>query len=175
MSDPGPEQRIVELEEELARLKWDSGARELSPALFQHILGTMSEAVLVTDQEGRLTYVSPNVKAVLGIDLEEALARGSIDQLLGPVPLAGKALRDPNGPLELEIGIRDGDNQDRVLQVKASRIDQGGPALLFTCWDRTGTWKNEEKIKALTRFLDAVKPKQNSGSSSFRCRGGRRG
>lgn len=54
---------------------------ELDPARFPRASGDASELVFRTSRDGRYTYVSPNVRTILGYEPEELLAQDPLESV----------------------------------------------------------------------------------------------
>jgi PAS domain S-box-containing protein len=119
------------------------------------ILSQITETVLLTDDDGNVTYVCPNVHYIFGYTAEEVRDLGSIDELLGEDPTPkGFSAGDLTENIELEITDRD-DREHTVLVTINSVSIQGGTKL-FTVRDVTERVESERKLAAERERLEAV-------------------
>jgi|GEM_PF-5823486 len=104
-------------------------------AIYAGILANLTEAVLLTDDTGQLTFVSPNVETVLGVSAAQVRAAGSISALLGQNPFDLEALQQLGTlpPIAAQIQLELG-NQ-RVVSIAVKRVQMGRSTRLYTCRD----------------------------------------
>ncbi|MDW7711110.1 MAG: PAS domain-containing sensor histidine kinase [Deferrisomatales bacterium] len=115
--------------------------------LHELVLSNISDAVFITDEVGRFTYICPNVHTIFGYPIGEVTAMGNIQGVLGDF-VFDRARLDAEGELaNLERQVRDkgGDEHVVLVNVKRVRIEDG--TLLFTCRDVTERKKMEEALR----------------------------
>ncbi len=103
--------------------------------MYADILASISDAVFITDDDGTLTFVCPNVHTIFGYDQTEILAWGNIQALLG------EALKPPaNLPAigeiaNVECQIKDKAGKTHYLFVNIKAVTLGKGTVLYTCRD----------------------------------------
>ncbi len=112
------------------------------------ILSHISDAVLVTDEGGSFTYVSPSVKGVFGYSPEQVCELGQIGRLLGYDFFSRKLLRERGEIRNIQRRIRDRDGVPRVVLVRVSQVNVRGGSLLFSCRDISERTRAEEALLA---------------------------
>lgn len=105
----------VRLEEELTE----------SEERFRSLIEKAHDIIVVIDEVGTITFLSPSVERVLGYKPEEELGKSVFEYVVDEdVPKGMDALRrlleDPNAVLNHEFGVRHGDGSRREVEVTAS-------------------------------------------------------
>lgn len=121
-----------------------------SEELHRATLGSISDAVFMTDDLGLFTYVCPNVDVIFGYSPDEVRAMLSIDRLLGG-PLCDHDELVRRGEIrnvEREVVSRTG--EPRVVLIHMKHVSIQGGAMLCTCRDVTEL-KQAERELAVTR------------------------
>ena len=127
-----------------------------SEELHRLTLDSMSDAILIADDEGHLTYICPNVRKIFGFTTEEVRDLGRIDRLLGP-DLFDPASLEESGELpniEREVSAKSGDN--RTLLVSVKRVSIRGGTVLYTCRDISDRKKTENIFRSLVTGTGTV-------------------
>jgi len=133
------------------RQKVERELRE-SEALYRSTLGTISDAVFITDDRGRFTFISPNVDAIFGYAPDEIRNLGNIALLLGeglfdPDELIG---RKEISNIERDVTVKSGETRSLLVNVKRVRIKDG--TLLYTCHDVTERKHAQERLRRAERL-----------------------
>jgi PAS domain S-box-containing protein len=132
--------QVAQLEDKLDHLcEHGTTAKALQQheAMHREVLGVVSDVVLITDETGRLTYVSPNAHFIFGHSPADILKQGRIGNLL-PSELINPDLLEQRGELSnLECQIRDSVGRARNLLVTVRRIDLRCGKILYACRDVT--------------------------------------
>ncbi len=117
-------------------------AEELQRTVLSNILDT----VLITDDDGRVTYVCANVNYIFGYSAEEVREMGTLDALLGadPVPQEfgdGDVVKN----IDWEVTDADGNKHDVLVTVKSVSIQDG--TRLYSVRDITELIEAEEELE----------------------------
>ena len=100
-------------------------------------MSVLSDAVLIADDAGRLTYVSPNAHFIFGYSPSDILKQGRVSFLL-PGDLFDRDVLEQRGEIaNIECQIRDAVGRARNLLVTVRRVDRQGGTVLFACRDVT--------------------------------------
>ena len=111
-------------------------------------LGSISDAVFLTDDEGVFTFVCPNVDVIFGYGPDEVRAMTRIDALLGS-DLFDRAALAALGEIrnvERDITSKTGDRRNLLVHIKQVSIK--GSTVLYTCRDVTERRHAEEELRA---------------------------
>jgi PAS domain S-box-containing protein len=117
-----------------------------SEELHRAVLGNISDAVLITDNEGRFTFVCPNVDVIFGFVPDEIRAMGHIGRLLGEnlfetPPSFDRELQN----IEREVTAKSGERRTVLIHVKGVSIKGG--TLLYACRDVTERRQAEDAAR----------------------------
>jgi PAS domain S-box-containing protein len=118
-----------------------------SEELHRITLSSMSDAVFLTDDDGRLTFVCPNVDVIFGYAPDEVHAM-TLGRLLGEnlFDRADLAARTEITNIEREVTSKSGERRTILIHVKEVSI-QGG-TVLFACRDITDRKRTEDELRA---------------------------
>ncbi len=106
-------------------LQWFAAAREASEGRFEALVHEASDIIVVSDTEGRLTYVSPAFERILGSSAGQFRFR-SAAEMMHPDDLANMRGRDPeirgadSLGMKTEIRLRHSDGSWRWFEAKVS-------------------------------------------------------
>jgi PAS domain S-box-containing protein len=119
-----------------------------SEELHRITLANISDAVLLTDDQGAFTYICPNVDAIFGHRREEVAAMGHIARLMGDGLPVSAALAAESGDIrdvEREVTTKSGER--RTLLVRLKRVSIKGGTVLYVCRDITARKQAEEALR----------------------------
>src|SRR5262245_41938514 len=124
-----------------------------SEELHRATLGSISDAVFLTDADGVFTFVCPNVDVIFGYVPDEVRAMTRIGRLLGEelFDRAELAARGEIRNLEREVTSKSGVRRTVLVHVKAVSIK--GATVLYTCRDITERKQAEEELRAARNDL----------------------
>ena len=112
-------------------------ASQEAEALHREVMSVVSDAVLIADDAGRLTYVSPNAHFIFGYSPSDILKQGRVGFLL-PGDLFDRDVLEQRGEIaNIECQIRDAVGRARNLLVTVRRVDRQGGTVLYACRDVT--------------------------------------
>ncbi|MGD0379156.1 MAG: EAL domain-containing protein [Acidimicrobiales bacterium] len=106
-------------------LQWFATARETSEGRFEALVHEASDIIIVSDNKGRLTYVSPAFNRILGSDIGDFRSR-SVAEVIHPDDLAqmqgrSKEIRQAFGTgMGAEVRLRHADGSWRWFEAKVS-------------------------------------------------------
>ena len=146
--DPGPGRdasaelaalraRVDELERDAASRRSAEAELRESEEIHRITLGSISDAVFITDDAGAFTFICPNVDVIFGYSFDEVRAFGNIARLLGDKGFDLKGLETSNEIRNVEHEIRDKAGCTHALIVNVKRVSIRGGTLLYTCRDIT--------------------------------------
>ncbi|MBR8828994.1 MAG: PAS domain S-box protein [Gomphosphaeria aponina SAG 52.96 = DSM 107014] len=133
-----------------------------SEKLHRIILSHISDAVFITDNSGRFTFICPNAQNIFGFSFQEVERLGNINQLLGEnlfdVAQLMKSKEITN--IEREIIDKYGQQHFLLVNVKQVRIPTKKKnetklgTILLTCRDITERKQAEEQLRRLNSALE---------------------
>ncbi len=120
-----------------------------SEELHRVTLNNMTDTVLITNEDGRYTYVCPNVHFIFGYTADEIHEQGTIDDLLGE-DLFDRAELAAEGVLKnIETTATDKAGREHTLLVNIREVSIQDGSLLFSCRDITKRKQREEALATL--------------------------
>src|SRR5262245_36032051 len=124
-----------------------------SEELHRVTLSSISDAVFLTDDEGRFTFICPNVDVIFGYLPDEVQAMTTISQLLGAnlFDRAELAAQGEIRNIEREITAKSGERRHLLIHLKDVSI-QGG-TVLYSCRDVTDRKHAEEALRVARQDL----------------------
>jgi PAS domain S-box-containing protein len=140
-----------------------NGGRELayrqlrdSEDLHRATLTNISDAVFLTGDDDRFTFVCPNVDVIFGYSPDEVNALERIGKLLGDglFDRADLATRGEIRNIEREVTVKSGETRTILVHVKAVSIQSG--TVLYCCRDVTELKSAEEQLRTLRADLTHV-------------------
>ncbi|WP_312909854.1 bacterio-opsin activator domain-containing protein [Natronosalvus caseinilyticus] len=131
--------------------------RELrrSEELHRVTLAHMTDTVLLTDEEGRFTYVCPNVHFIFGYTAAEIHELGTIDALLGDF-YDEDALADRGVLTNVECTATDRGGDEHALLVNVREVSIQDGRRLFSCRDVTTRKQRERALTSLHETARAL-------------------
>ncbi|MEW5945419.1 MAG: ATP-binding protein [bacterium] len=151
------------------RKRAEEALRE-SEELHRITLSSISDAVFITDDAGRFTYICPNVDVIFGYDFSEVRKLGSIGRLLGDGLFDRNALEARGEIQNIERDISDKHGGNHSLLVNVKRVSIRGGTVLYTCRDITERKAAEEALQRSEKQLSALSKKIISTQEEERAR-----
>lgn len=118
-----------------------------SEELHRATLNAISDAVFLTDGEGRFTYICPNVNVIFGYVPDEVQALGRIDALLGEDLFDRDRLLSVGEFTNIEREVRTKSGEQRRLLIIVKAVSIQGSAVLYACRDITERSRAKEELR----------------------------
>jgi two-component system sensor kinase FixL len=140
-----------------------NGGRELayrqlheSEELHRATLRNISDAVFLTDDEDRFTFVCPNVDVIFGYSPDEVTAMQRMSKLLGDglFDRSELAACGEIRNLERNVTVKSGESRTVLVHIKAVAIQRG--TVLYCCRDVTELRHAEEQLRMVRAELTHV-------------------
>lgn len=144
---PGQTPYFLGVFEDISQRKQAEQALKESEALHRLTLGSISDAVFITDDAGHFTFICPNVDAIFGYSFEDVRELGTIDRLLGQALFDGADLAEKQELPNLERRIRDVFGQEHTLLVTVKQVSIGSGTRLYSCRDISKRKQTEEALR----------------------------
>jgi PAS domain S-box-containing protein len=119
-----------------------------SEELHRLTVESISDAVFITDDDGRFTFICPNVDVIFGYAPDEVEALGGIGGLLGESLFDRAELRARRElhNIERDITTKSGERRSLLVLIKEVSIQRG--TVLYVCRDVTERKQVEEELRA---------------------------
>ncbi len=115
--------------------------------LYREVLFSISDAVLVADEAGRLVWACPNVSHSFLCSAEEVMALGTVEKVFGKAIFLPEDLRERGELANIETAIRDKAGDEHILLVSVKEVQIGRGRLLYSCRDITARRRAEEALE----------------------------
>jgi PAS domain S-box-containing protein len=149
--------QVAQLEDRLDHVSEHGAAAKAwqhSEALHQLVMCAVADAVLMTDDAGRLTYVSPNAHFIFGHSPADILKQGRITFVL-PSDLFDPDVLEQRGEIaNIECQIRDAVGRARSLLVTVRRVEGLKGTIQYVCRDVTERTRIELDYELLSLTLE---------------------
>ena len=129
---------------------------EATMDLYRATLSSMSDTVLITDDNGEFTYVCPNVEFIFGYTAEEFKQLETVKALFGE-PLFDREALEANGELsnvEADITVKSGEKRTVLVSIKQVSIREG--TTLYTVRDITERKERERDLRRYERMVNTM-------------------
>ena len=128
------------------RKEMEDALRE-SEELHRVILESISDAVFITDDNGKFVYICPNVDVIFGYSGKETAEFGNISGLFGSMPIDKEMLKEKGEMENIEHDISDKTGKMRTILVNAKKVAIGNGTILYTCHDITDRKRAEVALR----------------------------
>ncbi len=124
-----------------------------SEELHRVTLSSISDAVFLTDDDGRFTFICPNVDVIFGYVPDEVQAMSRISHLLGENLFDRSELtaRGEIRNIEREVTAKSGEHRSLLIHLK--KVSIKGGTVLYSCRDVTDRRHAEEELRAVRQEL----------------------
>ncbi|MGA9533591.1 MAG: GAF domain-containing protein [Anaerolineales bacterium] len=144
---------IIGVSTDITELRRIQDALAQSERLHRLILSNISDAVLMTDDQGLFTYICPNVEVIFGYTVEQVAEMGRIERLLPSRLVERDHLEQVGEVSNIPVKITDVSGQDHDLLVNVKLVDIDGGRVLYTGRDATERVAREQELDWFTRQL----------------------
>ncbi len=126
-------------------------ALRASEELHRATLSNISDAVFMADDEGKFTFVCPNVDVIFGYSPDEVLQMGRLEALLGEDLFDPAELDEQVEIQNVEREVTTKSGERRIVLMHLKRVSIAGGTVLCTCRDVTALKETERQL-ALARL-----------------------
>jgi PAS domain S-box-containing protein len=164
---------IVGCAQDISERKFAQLALQESEELHRVVLGNISDAVFLTDHQGKFTFICPNVSFIFGYSREEIATIGNIYHLLGEDVFSLEELSSKGEIHNIERVVKDRFENEHYLLINIKQFIHKEGKFLYCCRDITErkqaeaeklalSERNETLVKTLGEIVYEYDVKQNS-------------
>ncbi len=125
----------------------------VSESAYRLMLESISDTVIVTDDQGELLYVCPNTFEIFGLSQDKIYSYQHIQVLMNGSVCEISNLKSKGELRNIEWSIQNSDGQRRYLSVSAKSVNIGEGTVLYVMKDITDKKLSEKKLsESETRF-----------------------
>ena len=155
LDENGDIEYLVSAIEDVTERKRLERELRVSEELHRATLSNITDTVFITDDDGRFTYVCPNVHFIFGYTGEEVREMGTVEALLGDDPAPdGVADGDVLENIEQRVTDAEGDEHTVLVTVNPVSIQDG--TKLYSARDVTDLVESERRLERERERLEAV-------------------
>ncbi len=145
------------LSETLRKLNNASGKLKESEEFYRVTLNAISDAILMTDKKGKITYIGPNAESMFGMSRKQIFELKSIGVLLNADLFSYEEIKRKKEIKNVEYKIDKANSKSLVLIATHTAIDLGEHKILHTIRDITEiTEAKEALVYSETKLLMAI-------------------
>ena len=118
-----------------------------SEALHRVVLNNISDAVFLTDDNGRFSYVCDNASYIFGFSVREVLEFSSVYELLPGIQTYYTTLDREKEIRNIEYSCLDKQGHEHVLLIDLKRVAIRNGTILYTCHDISRRKQAEDALR----------------------------
>ncbi|MFW5799695.1 MAG: PAS domain S-box protein, partial [Spirochaetota bacterium] len=147
---------IVIILHDITRQMESQKALQESERLHRITLNNISDAVFITDDNGKFTYICPNAEVIFGYTEEEIGNFAYINKILDDSIYDKETLYETGEITNLKLKIKNKQGRIKNLLVNVKRVSIGEGSILYTCHDVSELKKAEDRISRLNRMYSLL-------------------
>jgi len=153
---PGKPHRIVLVMEDATVSRLIQYAVEESEVFHRAILESVSDAVFLADDSGRIVYVGGNVQEIFKKSTQEIQDLGNIEAILGKDLFDPETLSGKGEIANIEREVTDASGQKRTLLISVKRVAFRQGTVLYNCRDYTEGKEQESRLSEALAQLGTI-------------------
>ena len=150
------EQRIRTLEKRQDVSEGIDSTPENPEAVYRRMLESISDTVIVTDDQGNMVYVCPNTEKIFGLSQDEVLSLNTIQKLMNGSICDISELKEQGELQNIERSIKDISGQTRFLLINVKSVNINGSTVLYVMRDITNRKQDEEELKRYRNIVSST-------------------
>jgi PAS domain S-box-containing protein len=145
------------------RRKAEEALRE-SEELHRITLSSISDTVIITNDDGKFTFICPNIDFIFGYSNQEVQSLGHVSELLGQDLFDRKELLKKGEIKNIDLDAKDKSGRIHSLLMNVKNVSIKGGTILYTLHDVTKRKKAEESLKISEERYALAQQAANIGS-----------
>ena len=150
------EQRIRAFEKEKDASKGFYLTPKNPEAVYRLMLESISDTVIVTDDQGNMLYVCPNSAIIFGLSQDEILSLNTVQKLMDGSICDTSDLKEQGKLQNIEWTIKDANGQTRFLLINVKSVNINGGTVLYVMRDITDRKQEEEDLKRYRNIVSST-------------------
>jgi PAS domain S-box-containing protein len=150
------EQRIRALEKGQDASKGIDSTPKNPEAVYRIMLESISDTIIVTDDQGNMLYVCTNTAIIFGFSQDEVLSLNTIQKLLDGSICDISDLKEHGEFQNIEWTIKDANGQTRFLLINVKSVNINGGTVLYVMRDITDRKQDEEDLKRYRNIVSST-------------------
>lgn len=160
-----------QIQQELKERKRAENNLRESEHLYRTTLSNISDAVFITNDEGKLTFICPNVEILFGYTTEEVAQLEYIDDLLGKDLFDPQQLAHTGEIINIENNILDKQGKLHTILINIKSVEIGPGTRLYTCRDISDRKQVEKALQNSEEHLRTIVETSASGLVTVNAKG----
>ena len=152
-----------QVQQELEERRRIETALRQSEELYRTTLSNISDAVFISDDHGKLTFICPNIEIVFGYRTAEIAQMEYISNLLGEALFEPEELTMRGQIFNIERNIQDRYGKSYTVLVNVKRVKIGEGTVLYTCRDISERKQVEKALQDSEERLRTIVETSASG------------
>ena len=141
------EQRIRDLERGKSAEKRLCSSVEDQESMYRLILESISDTIIVTDDQGNMLYVCPNTTFIFGLSQDQVYNQQTIQRLMNGTVCDISELKNQHEIKGIEWSITNSYGKTRCLLINAKSVSINGGTVLYVMHDITECKQAEEALR----------------------------
>ncbi|WP_353931701.1 PAS domain S-box protein [Okeanomitos corallinicola TIOX110] len=148
---------------ELQERRRAEAALAASEELYRTTLTNISDALFITDNQGKFTFICPNIDILFGYSASEVIEMGNIQILLGEDLFTPEELACDGEITNIEREVIDKQGKKHTILVNVKEVDIAGGTRLYTCRNITERKQVEKALQDSEERLRTIIETSASG------------
>ncbi|MBK1988651.1 PAS domain S-box protein [Sphaerospermopsis aphanizomenoides BCCUSP55] len=151
------------VQQELLERKKAEVALAESEELYRTTLSNISDALFITDDGGKFTFICPNINILFGYSVADIALMGNIQVLLGQNLFDPQQLAVSGEIANIERDILDKDGRTYTVLINVKQVQIGEGTILYCCRNITQRKQVEKALKDSEKRLRTIVETSASG------------
>ena len=125
-------------------------------AIYRLMLESISDTIIVTDDQGSMVYVCPNTKEIFGLSQDEVYSLNTIQKLISGSICDISDLKEKGELKNLEWTIKDANGKTRFLLINVQSVNIDDGTILYVMRDISDRRRDEENLERYRNIVSST-------------------